>query len=108
MAYLSLKSANYEVIKKGTKKAEHLYNSYKWSMNYYGTRNLWHCYERPSQAKECAYEDCVGMLSDFEGCKGYTVISYNCMQFTFGSIVWLKGIVYLMYITKAHNYLVEL
>ena len=108
MAYLSLKRANYEVIKKGTKKAEHLYNSYKWSMNYYGRRNLYYCYDRPSQAKIRAYEYCIGMLADFEGCKGYTVIGYNCMQFSFGSFVWLEGKMYLMYITKSHNYLVEL
>lgn len=106
--YLSLNRANYEVIKKGTKKAEHLYNSYKWSRNYYGCRSLYCCYERPSVYKERAYDECVSMLRDFDDYECYTVIGYNSCTFSFGAIVWLNEKMYLMYITKEHNYLVEL
>lgn len=106
--YLSLISANYEVIKKGTKKAENLYNGYKWSLSNYGWRSLYCCYERPSVYKERAYEECLRMLRDFDAYEKYTVIGYNSCTFSFGSIVWLKGQMYLMYITKEHNYLVEL
>ena len=101
--------ANYfEVIKRGTKKAKHLYNSYKWSKNYYGCRSLRQCYARPSWAKECAYEDCMRMLNDFDYFEGDTVIGYNSCTFSYGAIVEYDNITYVMYITKEHNYLAEL
>ena len=96
----------YEVVKGSTAKGKALYNAWRDSVNYYGCRSLRACYERPSWAKECAYEDCMRMLNDFDYFEWDTVIGYNCMQFSYGAYVEYDNIAYVMYITKSHNYLV--
>ena len=106
--YLHLKNADYEVISIKTSLGQRLYNSYRHSVNYWGCRSLRICYERPSWAKQCAYDDCMRMLDDFEYFERDTVIGYNCMQFSYGASVELGEHTYCMYITKCHNYLVEL
>lgn len=98
----------YEVVKITTVKGKELYNSWKHSKNYYGCRSLYDCYERPSVYKQRAYEECMSMLNDFEYFEWDTVIGYNCMMFSYGAYVEYDNVAYVMYITKEHNYLVEL
>ena len=105
---MNVAGINYEVIKSGTKRAKHLYKCFEYSINRYGGRTLWSCYTRPSYAKERAYNECVSWVRGFDDYDVWTVITYNTMMFTFGCIVYLEGKKYLMFITKAHNWLVEL
>ena len=91
------------------KKAQDLYDRYHHSNNYYGSRTLWDCYDRPSYAKEGAYDYCMSAMRSFEDYEAWTVIGYNCMQFSFGCRVYDAKTHkhYVLYITKEHNYAIE-
>ena len=106
--YITVGEHTFEVLSVKTAKGAELYRRYNYSRSCLGIRSLWDCYNNPSYAKERAYRDCVSMLSAFDKSTTATVIGYNCMQFSFGSIVWFKGIMYCMYITKSSNYLIKL
>lgn len=69
-------------LKQGTKRAESLINSYDASVRYYGYRDLWDCYTRPSLTKESIYDsirnECYNELEGY----GYTILSANTFQFS--------------------------
>ena len=73
-------------LKQGTKRAETLLNNYYGNIAYYGYRDLFDCYTRPSPIKESIwdsiYNECYNKLEGY----GLTVLSANTFQFTCGYI----------------------
>ena len=105
---ITIGNHDYEVISDMKAKGQNLYVSYKWAINNYGIRTLYCCYDRPSVYKEMAFDYCQKLLRDFDFFDNYTIIAYNIFQFTFGAIVKKDNKTYCLYVTRAHNYLVEL
>lgn len=92
---------DFELVNKNTKKEKQLQEiEPRYS-------SLWECYNNFSRSKENALEYCHNLQSKYNGFNG-GIVSYNIMQFTYTFEFKEDGKHYKAYITKVHNYLVEL
>ena len=89
----------YECKRKSEKRLmKDAYKRYKWSSDY----TLRDCYDRPSYAKENAFNYCRELVNDYQGRQG-RIISYNLFQFTYGFIGKINGKDAFFYITKEYD-----
>ena len=66
-------------------------------------RTLYECYERPSKYKEAIYDDWCNYFAGLGCILECGIVSYNCMQFTFGAYFTYNAQKYYAYITKSYN-----
>lgn len=65
--------------------------------------SLYQCYDRPSQAKQNAFEYCLELVRALGG-ENYGIIGYNCNAFSFGfTFTNDYGVECFAYITKDYN-----
>ena len=67
-------------------------------------RTLYQCYDKPSFAKINIYDFWYDYFSK-NGAKDFNhgIVSYNCMQFTYGGYIEYNNQLYYAHITKAYN-----
>lgn len=81
-------------------------------INNFTGRDLWDCYDRPSDVKQKIYRMWRNWELDSENNRPFIISnlevdSYNCMQFTLCAIAWEQsdeGTIYVLKITRDHNY----
>ncbi len=52
-------------------------------------RDLWDCYERPSDAKRHIWGSWSAFFNNKVDCEQYGIYSYNCMTFTINAIAYV-------------------
>ena len=93
---LTLDGITFEVCKPCTTKDKVIY-----------TRDIYECYERPSQTKIAIWNEWCRYFIDKRNCFRFGVASYNSMQFTIEAIMWVEelGCDCYLSITKTRNWL---
>ena len=75
-----------------------------WSYEHATARTIWDAYERPSRAKEEAYQvDCLGQLKELDGYDG-RITGASSHFFSYAFRYMKDGVERLRYITHANNY----
>lgn len=90
-------------INKTTQKAQNILRAYERSTE----TELWEVYGTFSQAKQNAMEYCKNLQYKLNGQYG-VIIGYCSTQFSFAFQFEFEGKKYLCYITKSHDYKIEL
>lgn len=97
----------FTIIKKDTKKAQAVINSY----NYYKGKtkgdNLYEIYNNYSYNKYNALKYCKNLVRDYNGF-GACFGGHNCNVFSYYFMGEYNGVKYLFYITRDYNYIIEL
>ena len=70
--------------------------------------DIFNCYDRPSVYKIGIWNSWLKWARNTDGVVAFEITSYNCMQFTIGGLyVDDNGNEFNIYITKAHNKLIQ-
>jgi len=100
---ISLHGHNYTLISPKTQFAERIKSNFNNSSDV----DLRDAYGSYSRAKENAYAYCREREREFSSYNG-VIASHNSMQFTYAFTGWCDGKLYLIYITKDHDYALEI
>ena len=100
---ISLHGHNYTVISAKTQFANRIKRQFDSSYD----SDLRDVYGSYSRAKENAMDYCRAREREFSSYDG-VITSHNCMQFTYAFTGWCEGKLYLIYITKCHDYALEI
>ena len=66
-------------------------------------QSLRDCYDRPSEAKEAAYDYCLDLCNRYNCSYNYTIMGYNTFSFSFGFAGEINGKEAFFYITKSYD-----
>lgn len=87
-----------------TKKNQSMVNGYNFYLDRYGCRTIWDAYNEPSRYKVQAYDYCLNLELQKNGCGG-TVCGANTFYFSYGfKYMDDAGKEHLMYITHANDF----
>lgn len=107
MKTITINNVNFEEVNRNTKKGQSLVNRYYQSINHYGLRTLWEVYTRPSRLKEDIFHVWLKFFISIAPAQT-TIVRYNSNQFIIGAIANVNEKKYLFYISKLHNYIIDI
>lgn len=100
--YVSTPMGEFEILRKPTKRVKAmLTNVAYWETLPHAPRTIWDAYEKPSYNKERIYNDWKEWLNEY---KDFRIVSHNCNFFSIAVVTDT----YILYITKSHNYMIEM
>lgn len=100
---ISLHGHNYTLISPNTQFASRI----KHQFNCSEVASLDQVYGRYSQAKRNAIDYCYAREREFDSYDG-VITGHNSMTFSYAFTGWCEGKLYLIYITKCHDYALEI
>ena len=100
---INLFGHSYELMSAKTERAKRIYDAFCSSSDY----ELYHVYGSFSRAKENAMDYCRARERECNSTDG-VITSYCIMQFTYAFTCESEGKRYLVYITKSHDYVIDL
>ena len=104
MKTITINGVNFEV-KTPRKNKVYFNQCVNYLMRYQG-RDIWDCYDRPSEVKQEIYKDWVKWYTDCDkNVDLFGITSYNCMQFSLGCLYYDRenNVRYSLSITRDHN-----
>lgn len=97
----------FTTVKKGTKKAENMIDSYNFYTRRYGLLDLSDAYNSASVYKWRAWREIQDLCAQLGG-RGLSVLGHNCMKYSAAFIANENGVDFLYYFTADYSYKIEM
>lgn len=94
-------------LKNTTQQAKNFIRRYLWALENAPKDNIFKMYNKPSQAKIKAFNDCISFKAQLEGYNGI-ITGGNCDKFNYAFKYKENGTEYLVYITPQNDYKIAL